>query len=62
MFSSEFCELFKNAFFTEHLWESGSEDQADAHTILGNLTQKFYLKLVSAIFYEVFIFYQMIVL
>ena len=47
MFSSEFCEIFKNAFFTEHPWESGSEDQADAHTILGNLTQKFYLKLVK---------------
>ena len=24
MFSSEFCEISKNTFFTEHLWETAS--------------------------------------
>ena len=24
MFSSEFCEIFKNIFFTEHLWTTAS--------------------------------------
>ena len=25
MFSCEFCEIFKNTFFTEHLWTTASE-------------------------------------
>ena len=25
MFSCEFCEIFKNTFFTEHLWTSAFE-------------------------------------
>ena len=25
VFSCEFCEIFKNAFFTEHLWATASE-------------------------------------
>ena len=25
MFSSKFCEISKNAFFTEHLWTTASE-------------------------------------
>ena len=25
MFSSEFCEISKNTFFTEHLWMTASE-------------------------------------
>ena len=24
MFSGEFCEIFKNTFFTEHLWKTAS--------------------------------------
>ena len=26
MFSCEFCETFKNIFFTEHLWATASVD------------------------------------
>ena len=26
MFSFEFCEIFKNIFFTEHLWTTASGD------------------------------------
>ena len=25
VFSGEFCEIFKNTFFTEHLWRTASE-------------------------------------
>ena len=25
VFSCEFCEIFKNTFFTEHLWTTASE-------------------------------------
>ena len=25
MFSSEFCKISKNTFFTEHLWKTASE-------------------------------------
>ena len=25
MFSYEFCEIFKNTFFTEHLWATTSD-------------------------------------
>ena len=28
MFSPEFCEFFKNVFFTEHLWTTASVDQS----------------------------------
>ena len=26
VFSCEFCEIFKNTFFTEHLWATASEE------------------------------------
>ena len=26
VFSYEFCDIYKNIFFAEHLWETGSED------------------------------------
>ena len=33
VFSCEFYEIFKNTFFTEHLWTTASRNQTIAHDI-----------------------------
>ena len=30
VFSCEFCEIFKNTFFTEHVWATAFEDTISA--------------------------------
>ena len=30
VFSCEFCEIFKNTFFTEHVWATAFEDAISA--------------------------------
>ena len=37
MFSCEFCEIFKNTFFLEHLWMAASETGTE--NSLGNSAQ-----------------------
>ena len=34
MFSYEFCEIFKNTFFTEHVWATASDDEAISRCII----------------------------
>ena len=31
-FSCEFCEIYKNSFFTEHLWATASERTSDTES------------------------------
>ena len=37
VFSSEFCEISKNTFFTEHLWKTASEESSLSDEGLTNL-------------------------
>ena len=41
MFSCEFCQISKNTFFTEHLWETASEKKKNSaicvKSLLGHL-------------------------
>ena len=34
VFSYEFCEIFKNTFFTEHLWTTASDGGCSCFQVL----------------------------
>ena len=43
-FSCELCEFFKNTFFTEHLWETGSVRTIEIVKILISNTMNRYIR------------------
>ena len=45
VFSSEFCEISKNTFFTEHPWTTASDMRIDVISILENIAKFHFLML-----------------
>ena len=53
MFPCEFCENFKNTFFTEHLWTTASEIRTAEYGIL--VIKKTSVKTLQILLYSVFL-------
>ena len=53
MFSCEFCENFKNTFFTEHLWTTASVIRTAEYGIL--VIKKTSVKTLQILLYSVFL-------
>ena len=53
MFSCEFCENFKNTFFTEHLWTTASLIRTAEYGIL--VIKKTSVKTLQILLYSVFL-------
>ena len=53
MFSCEFCKIFKNTFFTEHLWTTASVIRTAEYGIL--VIKKTSVKTLQILLYSVFL-------